>query len=144
MFYLVQPGSIETIKAHLDTLVHNRPTTFLFLVFESALSPVGRPSTSPSTQSLVEMISSTFPSHRHSIRFLPVVLPSPGGFDDYPIEKGALRIDEVLELRGPDGARTVCGSVLLDGSVTVNDAVVEEPIVEVKFNAARIRKEVPR
>lgn len=141
-----QPESelTDLIRAHLQTLMQARPTTFLFLVFETALSPVGPSSTVPSTRPLVDWIQSDFPGHQHSIKFLPVILPTGGGFGDYSAEKGVLRIDEVLELRGAEGAETVCGSVLSEGSAEAEREVVEEPMVEVKFNATRLKKEVPK
>lgn len=97
-----------------------------------------------STKPVVDFIEAYFYDKHHSVKFLPVVLPSRGGFGDYSPQSDAMTISEVLELRGKDGAQRLFGTVLEDGFMESKQETVVEPIVEVKINAKRLKKEVPR
>jgi len=138
-----QPDALDLIQSHLASLLTLRPTSFLFLLFQPAQSPV---TSSPrsSTRPMVDFFETHFHEHHHSVRFVPVVLPSGGGFGDYSSEKDALTIHEVLELRGKEGAESLFGTVLADGLAESKKEKIEEPILEVKFNAKRIKREVPK
>ncbi|KAL7409688.1 hypothetical protein BDY24DRAFT_418724 [Mrakia frigida] len=138
-----ESDALDLIKSHLNSLLLLRPTSFLFLLFQPAQSPIAS-SPRSSTKPMVDLIETHFYEHHHSVRFVPVVLPAGGGFGDYSSEKDALTVHEVLELRGQEGAETLFGRVLADGLAEARKEKIEEPILEVKFNAKRLKREVPK